>query len=171
MQDQQANPILSNRHPAELLARAEEHGYQAMKGRHETATWISTQANLTLTLLLAAAGGSLAYAIKWLQGPGQPVELAAAVLCAYLVVLAVGLVVRCLMVEPIPAIWNEPASWLYDPGRGFDELRRLELANLQVRLHMARARNERTAKSLNVVRLLAAASPVVYLVAYYSVTR
>jgi hypothetical protein len=163
MDESTAATILSPQHAVEVIERAEVEAQAAMKLRYETAKWIAEQANTTLTVLLAGIGGALAFAVKVFGvDPPTVVDKSSAVLCGYLVLLALGLVFGCLTVAPIPAIHNEPRSWLYAPGMRFAELRQLELKNLQERLDLAHARNERRAIALNVVRVLAALSPVVF---------
>lgn len=151
------------RHTDELLALADQDGRESLKGKYRTAEWIANQASVTLTVLLAGVGGSLAYAVKVFE-PGQASALVtgAVAMCVYLTALCVVLVQRCLMLEPMPAETNEPVQWLRCPGLAMGQLRRQALVNLQARINEARQRNERTAISLTRIRMGAALSPIVF---------
>jgi hypothetical protein len=153
-------------HSSEVLAWVEEAAIENMAGKHKTAEWIAQQASLTLTVLLAALGGSLTFAAKLFEPNPSAVSKGAAVLCIYLALVAVFLVRRCLMVEPIDAIHNEPKNLLSFPGKPLDELRRMELDAVQERIESARERNEFGASVLNRTRLmLAAGAPIVFAIA------
>ncbi|EWS61504.1 hypothetical protein Y694_00778 [Methylibium sp. T29-B] len=92
--------MLDPQHHPDLVTLAEEQGYEAMKGRLATAEWIAKQAEVTLTVLLAGIGGSLAFAVKLFEPGSSSLAWAAAGVCAWLSALAFWLVVSCLMVSP-----------------------------------------------------------------------
>lgn len=150
-------------HPDALIELAERDGRDSMAGKLKSAEWIAGQASVTLTVLLAGVGGSLAYGARVLD-PGRvsPIALGAAVLCVYLAVLAALLIWRCMTVDPFPAQVNEPRQWLHSPGMELADLRRQSLMNLQSRIAEARSINDRKANALNNVRLAATVSPLVF---------
>lgn len=145
-----------------VLEWAEALGIANMKQRDETAKWLKTQAASTLTVLLAGVGGSLAYAARIAQGAGGPVEWGAAAFCVWLMACSVALVLKCLMVDEFPAVWNEPAN-LAVPGFTVNQLREHEIANLQRRIRNAVTVNDTLARWLNRVRAAAVASPAAFL--------
>lgn len=147
---------------SEVLLWAEEIGLEHMEYRHKTAERLANEAGTTLALLLAGIGGSLAYAVKIAEPDGAgAVAVGASAFCAYLVLVAVWLVWGCLLVRNLPAVRNEPGN-LAQRGYPLDELREVELKNLQQRILETRTRNDTVARRLNTARILAALSPVVF---------
>jgi len=150
---------------SEVLQWAEELGLEHMEYRHETAERLAKEGGTTLTLLLAGIGGSLAYAVKVAEPGGRGgVEVGAVAFCVYLVVVAVALTWWCLIVRNLPAIRNEPGN-LAQKGHSIDELREVELENMQERIDETRKRNDVVAQRLNLARIAAACSPLVFVLA------
>lgn len=148
--------------PEGACAWAEEAAYGNLRGRIESGIANASQAATTLTLLLAGMGGALAYAVRVFEpGPASPVAWGAAALCAYLAVLAIVLLARCINAAPAPMLYNAPANLLV-AGADLATLRCGELVNLQERIEQQTARNLKRAKALNAIRLWAAASPVLF---------
>jgi hypothetical protein len=80
-------------------------------------------------------------------------------------VLAIVIVWKCLMVEAIPAVYNEPKN-LVQTGFSLESIKEVEVKeNLQVRIEEMVAVNDRLAGRLNTARVAAALSPVVFALA------
>jgi hypothetical protein len=140
----------------------EKQGQESLKSRFATAEILAKEAQTTLTVLLAAIGGSAAYGAKIFDaGASGPMEIAAAVTCAYLVALAVGLVAACMMFTSYPALHQDPANLMH-PTFSIDEIREAELQNLGERIAEAAAINAKRAKRLNRIRIAAALSPLLF---------
>lgn len=136
-----------------------------MKARYATADLLSKEAQVTLTVLLAAVGGTAAYAAKITEaGPATPTIVASAVSCAYLVFLSVNLVVRGMTFRSFPALHQQPKNLMHK-GYSLDDIREAELENLEIRITEAAKLNSKRAKFLNRIRIAAAVSPVVFICA------
>jgi hypothetical protein len=135
------------------------------KERYTTLAMLRREAASTLTILLAGIGGSLAYASKVLEsGPAGPIAVGAAVLCVYLACIATGVVLRCLLVRDLPAIYNVPENLLI-PGSTLTEVRYGNLDVLQAAITEMAVINAGIGKSLNALRVAAVASPVIFALA------
>lgn len=140
----------------------ENHAQESLKARFATAEIIAKETQTTLTVLLAGIGGSAAYAAKNFDpGPSGPVEVAAAVTCVYLVVLAVSLVIVCMMFKSYPAQYQNPENLLH-PDYSIDEIRRAEIDNIGIRIKEAAEINAERAARLNKIRILIALSPLLF---------
>lgn len=140
----------------------EKQGQESLKSRFDTAEILAKEAQTTLTVLLAAIGGSAAYGAKIFEaGASGPMEIAAAVTCAYLVVLALALVAACMMFISYPALRQDPANLMH-PNCSLDEIREAELNNLGERITEAAAINAKRAKRLNRLRIAVALSPLLF---------
>ncbi|MFY1957096.1 hypothetical protein ACOTCL_29065 [Achromobacter xylosoxidans] len=149
---------------SELLDWVEKAAVENLKQHHQAADMIAKEATTTLTVLLAGMAGALAYAAKAVDtGAWGWLPVGAAAFSAYLLVLGLCLVLGCLRIGDIPAIYNEPKNLLH-PDLSLDQVRRYELENAQARINDAAARNHRVATTLNRVRLAAILSPLVFLV-------
>lgn len=148
-----------------LLEWIEKQAQDSLKARYATAELISKEAQTTLTVLLAGVGGSAAYASKLLDpGAASPIAISFAAVCFYLVGLCVYLVTKCMMFESYPALYQDPKN-LLQPQYTLDELREAEVTNIGDRIDEASEINLRRAKRLNGVRLAAAVSPLVFVLA------
>lgn len=141
----------------------EKAAIENLKGRRETADILAKEAATTLTVLLAGVGGSLAYGVKILDGDTSNTVIAAAIVCIWLTLLAMGLVLLCLRIGSIPAVYNEPGKLLerFNSLESFDIWRHGELNNIQERIELAVRRNNSTARNLNFVRILAVCTPFI----------
>lgn len=150
-----------------LLDWAEKAGLESIKLHHQAADDLGKEATTTLTVLLAGAGGALAYSAKAIDGGGaSPLAVSSGAACVWLFVLCAILVQKCLKVRDIAAQINEPLN-LFQPEYDLDALREVELKNLQERINQVRERNEKTAYWLNGVRLAAIATPAVGAIAWW----
>jgi len=142
-------------------------GFENMKTRRAAADKLADQSAATLTILLAGLGGSLAYAIKIVDGDFSLSGVAAFGVACWLAYLAARLVHGCMLIRDIDAIYNQPGNLLMRPSSGdsFTEWRYGEILNLDDRIENTRARNQLTASRLNAIRLATAATPLVAIVA------
>jgi hypothetical protein len=140
----------------------EKHAQESLKTRFQTAELLAKESQTTLTVLLAAIGASSAYAAKIFQpNEAGPIEIAAAVTCVYLVVLAVTLVAACMIFVSYPALHQDPKNLMH-PTYSIDEIREAEINNLQERIAEAAVINKNRARRLNWLRIAAALSPFLF---------
>jgi len=143
-----------------LLDYAEHAGIENLRTRIEVSDALRREANTTLALLLAGAGTALTVATgAGYQRPALAVSL-------YLFGLGALVVLKCLRFGMYPALWNEP-DHLNKPEHSLDDVRRWELQNLQNRITDAISINSARAHWLNGIRLAAAVTPLVGLVAWF----
>ncbi|NIF39552.1 hypothetical protein F3J14_01250 [Burkholderia sp. Tr-862] len=67
------------------------------------------------------------------------------------------------MFRELPSIYNEPRN-IYQPKYSLEDLKEAEVNDLQKRIDLAASSNAKVVKSLNRLRLAAAASPIVFIV-------
>lgn len=150
----------------ELAEWAERNGLENLRMHLNSMDAMKRETVTTLGVLMASIAAALAYVIKAMDSHAMtPVAWGAACLVAWLFVVCVLLVTQCLRVADAPAPTNTPAN-LYQPTYSIDAVRAVELRNIDTRIEAAAARNRRTASWINRLRLLAIASPVVFLIAY-----
>ena len=147
------------------LEWVEKQGIDSLKARFATAELIAKETQTTLTVLLAAIGGSAAYAAKLFDvGPSGPAEIAAAVVCIYLIVLTVVLVAACMTFKSYPALHQDPENLMH-PEHSIDAIREEEIKNIGKRIADATSINALRAKWLNGLRIAAALSPFLFAIA------
>lgn len=156
--DPQAIPLLESGE----LEWMETAGIENLKGRIATTDALAKESVNTLTVLLAGAGGSWAYALKILDEGATRGAVAACAAGAWLTLLAMALVAACLIIRSIPAVYNQPGNLLrrQQSGESYTQWRIGELRNIDVRIKRATARNNLTATRLNWIRILAIATPL-----------
>jgi hypothetical protein len=150
----------------EVLDYAEKAGLENLRFRLQNAETLAKEANTTLTILLAGIGGAMALSFKGFEQPHplpSGMTIGAAGIAVWLMMVAAALVVFCMLSMDLPAPTNEPLN-LFQPEFELDKLRVVELRNLDARIKQVTARNHRVAAWLDRVRLLAIASPLVFLV-------
>lgn len=148
----------------ELLEYAEKAGIENLKFRLGNAETLAKEANAVLTILLAGMGGAMALAARGfeqLHGLPGAVTVGAMFMAAWLMLAAALLVVVCMMSTDLPVPTNEPLN-LYQPDFALSQIRAVELRNLDARIKQVTARNHRVSAWLDRVRLLAVASPIVF---------
>lgn len=145
----------------------EQAAFENMKSRRAAADKLTEHATGTLTILLAGLGGSLAYAIKILDGEFPVSSIAAFGAVCWLGYLAGRLVYGCLLSREIAAIYNDPGNLLMRPNAAasFVEWRYGEILNLNDRIAATAARNIQTGSRLDAIRLATAATPLVAILA------
>lgn len=140
--------------PSDLRDWAEGLGYQALKARIDSGGAIAAQANATLALLLAGAGGLGTLGLQLLQPHPGVVAWGCAAAAAHLAVMAVATVRHCINLVDAPPMFNRPGNLLV-PGVTLEQIRMGELANLDQRIRQQTAINKRRAEALNRIRLRA----------------
>lgn len=146
----------------ERLDWIERSAIENMKAHHTSADIIAKEASTTLTVLLAGVAGGLAYAGKAIEADSWTwYSFGAAMFTAWLTLLSYRCVTGCLMISPIPQIYNEPRN-LDAPELTLAELRESEILGLQNRIDDAAKRNSMLSRRMNRVRRLAVASPLVF---------
>jgi hypothetical protein len=150
---------------SDLLKWVEKSAIENLKTHHACADLIAKDAVTTLTVFLAALGGGLAYGAKALeQNSCNWLSVGAMAFTGWFLALSLLLVWKCLMFREMPSIYNEPRN-LYQPEFSVHDLREAEIQNLQQRIDMVATSNAIVVRWLNRLRLAAAASPVVFIVA------
>lgn len=141
----------------------EKAAVENLKQRLECADVLAKEAATTLTVLLAGIGGSLAFAIRLLDGDYSASVVASTAVCLWLTLLAIILVFTCLKIDAIYVTYNEPKNLLKrkEHKNSFDAWRTAELLGMQYRIEKNVERNDRTAKYLNRVRAMAAVTPAI----------
>ena len=125
---------------------------------------LQKESNTTLTFLFVVVSASFSGAVKIFTGGNLTgLALALSVLCVYLAGLAAYLVFTCLMARTVKAPANEPKNLKLPAGYTSDEMQEFELEKLQERIQFNVERNAKTARHLNIVRVLICASPLVFL--------
>lgn len=153
---------------SKMLEWIEKQGQESLKARFATAELISKEAQTTLTVFLAGIGGAGAYGAKVIEpGSATPLVLASAVVCAYLVILAVLLVLLCMRFKPYPAQFQEPLNLMH-PTYSIDDVREVEVQNIDKRIREASKINAHRATMMNRLRLAAVLTPAIFVVAAWS---
>lgn len=146
----------------ELIDYAERMGLENLRSRLQVVETLARESNALLMILLAGIGGSLAYAVKGIENAAICSLTAGSVaFCAWLMGTAGLLVYFCIMTDDLQTPTNEPMN-LYQPEYTVEEIRAVELRNIDSRIKLTIARNQRVAFWLDRVRIMAIASPVVF---------
>jgi hypothetical protein len=149
---------------SDLLKWAEEAGLENLRFRLQNTETLAREATTTLTIVFAALGGVVAYAIKGLESSTVTPLTAGATVCSlWLMVVGFLLVHCCLKTSDFQTPTNEPHN-LYKPAYTLAILRELELNNIQARIVVANARNERTAVWLDRCRYCVLCAPIAFAV-------
>lgn len=153
---------------AQQLDWAERAAMEHLKGRLATGDALHAQANQTLTLLLAAMAGALAIGAKVFEAGAGPVQWGAAAVSAWLASIAIALTLKAIASRVTQTLYNEPRN-LYQAELAAKysllELRTFELENVQGRINLTKARNEKVALWLDRCRYAAATTPLVFMLA------
>lgn len=141
----------------------EMHATGNLKARVETATILAHEAHNTLLLTLTGTVGALAYAVKLVDGEITNSAIAASAACIWLMLVSVFIVMRCMRVAPIPAVYLQPESLFerFPKGRSFEEWRARTVLRMERRIQALITRNAKIAQALNQGRMAALATPVI----------
>ncbi|MEO8838834.1 MAG: hypothetical protein ABI351_08980 [Herbaspirillum sp.] len=118
------------------------------------------ESNTLLNLLLAGAGGSVAYAVN-LTGKAAWQQWGMATTAVYLFIVAAMVLFYCLQTESAWPPANEPKNFPLS-GYTLNEVREGELASRQRCIDRNRLRNEQVGVWLNRCRALAVAAPIAF---------
>ncbi len=148
---------------SDLLEWVEKCAIGNLTGHKENADYLQKQGVVTFTILLASATGGLAYAVKGIQTNEFWLFVGSGLFSAYLYGLSALLVFKVLKIGIFPSLYNEP-EYLNQPRFKFDELRQVEVGNMQTRIDQAKQRNATTAMWLNRIRVAAVCSPIIFVI-------
>jgi len=127
---------------------------------------LKSEAQATLNFLLLILSGAFGYTIKLLGDDKLAWAFVMGCVTSYLSCVAGYLTLYCLATGVVMPPTNEPRN-LSSNDCSLEELRELELKNLQKRIVFNRKRNTKIGRRLNKARLLVCASPVVFLLAWF----
>ncbi|MBA1367163.1 hypothetical protein [Burkholderia gladioli] len=144
-----------------MLDWVEARAVQNLEFHIQCAEHIKKEANTTLTVILAGVGGASAYTVKLFDTHAASWLMVAALTFNFcLLLLAAGLILRCLKVDNISAPSNEPKH-LYLPKYSLQLVREVELDNMQARIEEIQQRNGMAADRLEQIRLYALLVPLI----------
>lgn len=124
---------------------------------------LERQASAFLNLLLAGAGGSLAYAVSLAEKQAANWQQAGMAAISIWLFMIAGLVLwRAMWSRPVWPPANEPGNLTGAYEMDLTRARALQLKNQQTAINANRERNDAVGRWLNVCRLLAAATPVIF---------
>lgn len=125
---------------------------------------LERQASALLSLLLTGAGGALAYTVNLAEKHGAAWQQAGmAAVSAWLFAVAALLLVRVLWSRPIYGPANDPENLREAYEMDLASALEYELKNRQLCIASNRARNETVGRRLNICRLLAIATPIIFI--------
>lgn len=148
---------------------AAHRGDENLKHRLATGNVLLAQANTLLSILLLGMGGALGYAMRLADGaPYAVAAIGAAAVAAWLAVVAVLLVYRCIATRWTEVPYNEPKN-VYKPELKLtaDELLGFEMEGVQIRIDRTKLRNGTVAYWLDACRYAAIATPAVFITAVW----
>src|SRR5690606_17488154 len=94
-----------------ILDWVENAAVENLRLHHHTADVLAKESATTLTVLLAALGAGIAYSLKMVEaGRIDFLAIGVGAITAYLAIISLFLVCRCMRIEPIPAVHNEPKN-------------------------------------------------------------
>jgi hypothetical protein len=147
-----------------MLDWAEARGIEHLREQISSMDALKSESATTFTVLLAAAGATLAFVIQSIdKGQYGAMTMGACALLAYLFGLGCILVVTCMRISDAPTVSNR-AKNLYQPTFSLKAVKEEELKNIEERTTSAILRNVKTAKWLNRVRIGLLFSPIVFLI-------
>lgn len=141
----------------------ELHATENLKARVATANVLAQEAHNTLLLTLTGTVGALAYAVELVDGKVTNSAVAAAAACIWLMFVSAFIVLRCMRVAPIPAVYYQPEA-LFErmrKGQTFEEWRTRTVLQMEKRIRILVERNGKVATALNRSRLAALTTPLI----------
>lgn len=151
---------------SEKIDWIEKQAAENLKFRLQNCETLSKEANNLLTLLLAAIGAVVAYAIKSVGNETLNSLLVAAISTgAWLVLVAMILVVKCIMTSELIPLGNEPKNLMLE-DYSLDQIKVFELDNVQDSINKMAFRNGNTAYWLDKARLAAVLSPLIFILTW-----
>jgi hypothetical protein len=128
---------------------------------------LERQAGMLLNLLLAGAGGALAYAVNLAEKHAAPwLQAGMAAMSVWLFVVAALLLIRVLWSREIYGPANDPENLKAAHEMELIEALAYELENRQFCISKNRNRNDAVGRWLNICRWLATATPAIFAAAW-----
>jgi len=147
----------------ELMSWAEQEAKENIRFRLHISELLAKSAETTLVMVFAGMGGAMAYVVHHADHLTAWHVVGAVAVAAWLMAAACILVLFCMMAMDLPVPANEPKN-LYQTDYDTVALRKVELENVQERIDAVKYRNQYIAGWLNRARLMAVATPVVFIV-------
>jgi uncharacterized membrane protein len=145
---------------------AEQRGMENLREHLVSMDDLKKDANTTLTIFMAAAGASIAYAINNAHDHSLLSLVAGASgMGTFFLVLSATLLHTCLRIGDAPTVANSPEN-LFQAEHTLQAIKAEELKNIVKRKNQAIERNQRTTKWLNRLRYAALCGPVLFLLIY-----
>jgi hypothetical protein len=150
------------------LDYVEQQANANMQFHLDNLTSLKKEADGTLKILFLILSGTTGYTIKLLEGGRIDWAFVVGSVTAYLIFVAIYLTVKCLKTGDVQAPTNEPKNLLLKTTNNekSEELRKLELENLQDRIKLNRERNVCLGKHLNAARLMVCYSPLAFVASW-----
>ncbi|HZV61490.1 MAG TPA: hypothetical protein VFF75_03665 [Methylophilaceae bacterium] len=125
---------------------------------------LERQANTLLNILLVGAGGALAYVINLIGSRSSEWLLWGMIgSSSWLFLTAVILIYKCLWCNNLYGPANDPKNLLQaEANYRIDEVMRFELEHRQLAIEKNRQRNYKVSRWLNIVRAMAAFTPLLF---------
>jgi hypothetical protein len=143
----------------------EKQAAENLKFRLQICETLAKDANNLLTVLIAAIGAVVAYAINSVSDDNlNMLSIGAIAMTAWLMLVATGLVVKCIVTTDLMPPGNEPKNLSLN-GYSLEQIRKFELDNVQNSINHVAIRNQNTVYWLDKARLAAVASPIVFILA------
>lgn len=141
----------------------EKQAAENLKFRLQVRETLAKEANNLLTILLAAIGAIVAFAIKnSSEEQITPLLMGAIAMTGWLMLIATILVLKCIMTSTLIPPGNEPKNLLLD-GYTLEQIKKFELENVQNSIDQTALRNRNIAYWLDKARLSAVASPLIFI--------
>ena len=149
----------------EKLDWIEKQAAENLKFRLQVREELAKDANNLLTILLAAIGAIVAFAIESSSEEQiTPLLMGAIAMTVWLMLVATILVLKCIMTSTLIPPGNEPRNLLLD-GYTLGQIKKFELENVQNSIDQTASRNRNIAYWLDKARLSAVASPLIFILA------
>jgi len=144
-----------------LAEWVEESALENLRFRLQNAETLAKEAATTLTIILAGIAGSLAYGMKIFAAvPATPDVVGSVTISMVLMIDGFMLVFFCMLTSDLQVPTNEPRN-LFQKEFTLEQIREVEINNIQARISDAAARNHRVAAWLDRCRLIALSSPLI----------
>jgi len=143
----------------------EKQAAENLKFRLQVRETLAKEANNLLAILLAAIGAMVAFAIENASEEQiTPLLIGAIFMTVWLMLIATILVFKCIVTSALIPPGNEPKNLLLDEYT-LEQLKKFELENVQNSINQTASRNQKIAGWLDIARLSAVASPLIFIVA------
>jgi len=145
-----------------MLEWAESMALENLRSHLNALAAIKQETVITLSVLFAAMAGCIAYLGQHTNGKHlDPVAWGAVFAAIWLFAVCAALIIQCLRVADAPTPTNN-GSVLYQPQFTLEQVRKVELANIDARSTQAQQRAARDSKWLNWLRMAALLTPLAF---------